>query len=109
MSIEAYTNDPENPFISIIAEIIFPPWGLSEDHHQSYIAIYPIPAHDILNFQSNETIKSAHILNLAGQNIKSIIIDAEEGKISVGDLDAGFYCVEFKTENGTTVQKITVK
>jgi hypothetical protein len=69
--------------------------------------VYPNPATDVLNINTNENVQRVEIFNMQGQLVK-----AENGTvnhISVKDLANGLYTVKLTTDNGTSMHKIIKK
>ncbi|MBQ2572904.1 MAG: T9SS type A sorting domain-containing protein, partial [Bacteroidales bacterium] len=57
------------------------------------ISIYPNPATDILNITSSETISEIEIVNVMGQVVKRMVVNADNAVCDVEDLNAGVYIV----------------
>ena len=78
-----------------------------EDVAMEYTTVYPNPATDVLNINTNENVQRVEIFNMQGQLVK-----AENGTvnhISVKDLANGLYTVKLTTDNGTSMHKIIKK
>ena len=57
------------------------------------IALFPNPVTDILNITSSETISEIEIVNVMGQVVKCIEVNADNAVCDVEDLKAGVYIV----------------
>lgn len=72
---------------------------------KSEIKIYPNPVRDIVNFSSEQKVKSIDIINVNGTLIKSEILSSRS--VNVSGLGKGIYLMKFNFEDGTSkVQKL---
>ena len=72
----------------------------------SDISIYPNPAKDFVNIQSDIKIKSAEIYNMAGQKV----LESKATKINTSNLKPGVYMVKITdVKNNTTSKKLVIK
>ena len=73
---------------------------------ESDISIYPNPAKDFVNIQSDIKMKSAEIYNMAGQKV----LESKEAKINTSHLVSGVYMVKITdVKNNTTSRKLIIK
>ncbi|KMQ66578.1 hypothetical protein ACM46_03355 [Chryseobacterium angstadtii] len=63
------------------------------------ITVYPNPFMDVLKISDVKGIKSIHIIDPSGRNLK-MLTPAKE--LDLGDLKAGLYMISLEFENGTT-------
>jgi hypothetical protein len=70
--------------------------------------IFPNPASNILHVQSPETIKMVRIIDLGGQTLKTIEVNALQTEIDVSDLKTGSYFVRIETQNFTKTTLISI-
>ena len=63
---------------------------------------YPNPVKDVLNFNSDNTITTISVYNLAGQNIDHIKVNQSNYILNTTKLNAGIYIVKVDFENGTS-------
>jgi hypothetical protein len=64
-------------------------------------SVFPNPATDIINVNSNSKITSISIYNLAGQNlIQQQLFDVASTSISLANLPLGVYLIEIKSDSG---------
>ncbi len=71
-----------------------------EESAISEIALFPNPATDILNITSSETISEIEIVNVMGQVVKRIEVNADNVVCDVEELKAGVYVVRIRTLSG---------
>ena len=65
------------------------------------IAIFPNPATDILNITSSETISEIEIVNVMGQVVRRIEVNADNAVCDVEELKAGVYVVRIHAASAT--------
>ncbi|MEW5675642.1 choice-of-anchor J domain-containing protein [Flavobacterium enshiense] len=70
------------------------------------LLIYPNPTKDILNISYRTAISKVSILNLLGQEILKININATQSQIDISSLANGTYLVKAETTNGVKTVKI---
>lgn len=73
-----------------------------EELNSQNINLYPNPANDILNITSSETISEIEIVNVMGQVVKRIEVNADNAACNVEDLTHGVYVVRISTK-GTII------
>ena len=71
-----------------------------EEHTSQNITLYPNPATDVLNITSSETISEVEIVNMMGQVVKRIDVNADNVACNVEDLSGGVYVVRIRTLSG---------
>ena len=69
------------------------------------ISIYPNPAKDFVNIQSDIKVQSAEIYNMAGQKV----LETKESKINISKLKSGIYMIQIKDVKNQTVTKKFIK
>ena len=70
--------------------------------------IYPIPAFDILNIESDIKYHQINIKNSIGQNLISFIPVEPIHKIDISMLNSGFYFIEFVSSDAKIIKKLIV-
>lgn len=80
-----------------------------EELNSQNINLYPNPANDILNITSSETISEIEIVNVMGQVVKRIEVNADNVACNVKDLTRGVYVVRISTEGKVISQDKFVK
>ena len=73
------------------------------------ISVFPNPATDILNITSSETIFKIEIVNVMGQVVKRIEVNADNAVCNVEELKAGVYVVRIHTEGTVVSQQKFIK
>ncbi|PID93511.1 MAG: hypothetical protein CSA95_07505 [Bacteroidetes bacterium] len=105
-TVKVFANDPSLPLKEIpVLMVLYT--GVEEE--TIFVAIYPNPAIDAMNIQSNENIENIRIMNLAGQTLVSTNVDAKHYVVNAAEFDAGIYFVQIKTSHGISTQKIVVQ
>ncbi|MGW8316644.1 MAG: T9SS type A sorting domain-containing protein, partial [Bacteroidales bacterium] len=70
------------------------------------IAVYPNPASEMIHINAGDNeVQLIELVNLLGQTVRSIIVDAKEVVMNVSDLHEGVYIVSF---DGVPVKKILI-
>jgi hypothetical protein len=70
------------------------------------ISIYPNPAKDFVNIQSEKRVQTIEIYNMAGQKV----LETKETKINTSNLKPGVYMVKIKdVKNQMTSKKLIIK
>lgn len=67
--------------------------------------IYPNPASDFIQIETDEKLKEVNIYSATGQKV----ITSQELKIPIRALSSGVYFVEIKTNSGSVIHKIVKK
>ncbi len=75
----------------------------------NHISIYPDPATDILNITSSETISEIEIVNVMGQVVRRIEVNADNAVCDVEDLTSGVYVVRIHSASAMLSQRKFVK
>ena len=73
------------------------------------IVIYPNPANDILNINSNSNVSNIKVLNYLGQTIDNINVNGMNVTINTSTYDAGIYFIQIETEKEISTQKIIIE
>jgi hypothetical protein len=70
--------------------------------------IYPNPANEILNIESNTESKIGFIelFNIQGTIVKSVYIGVKKTSINISGLPDGLYIIRVQNENGVTQKKL---
>jgi hypothetical protein len=86
------------------------PVASAEDFNSNVFNLYPNPANDVLNINSElEEIKLLSIADLNGRIVKSLEVNQTSSQINVSDLASGTYFVTITSEEGNTVKKFIKK
>ena len=73
------------------------------------ITIFPNPTNDILNITSTETISEIEIVNVMGQVVKRMEVNADNAVCDVNELKAGVYVVRIHAGGTVVSQRKFVK
>ncbi|MBO4542321.1 MAG: T9SS type A sorting domain-containing protein, partial [Bacteroidales bacterium] len=67
------------------------------------VLVYPNPARNIINIESNNEIKEVVVYNLLGQKIKQY--HSAINTIDISDIANGIYVINITTDKGVTTKK----
>ena len=84
----------------------------TDDLLNTQFTVYPNPvSNGILNIQmtSNTTEASLEIYNLLGQNVKTVLLEAQRSTVDVSSLSGGIYIVELTTDGPKSSQRIIIQ
>ncbi len=83
--------------------------GIAQNAVVSQFNVYPNPASDILNIESNFNITSVRIMNCFGQIVIDQALAVKKATINISGLSEGLYFVEVNGVNEKFTSKIAVK
>ena len=67
--------------------------------------VYPNPANDVINIQTENSIKNVAIYNILGKLVYTNNVET----VNVSNLDAGIYLIKVETEKGIGTSKLVIK
>lgn len=70
------------------------------------ISVYPNPATDIINIQSNTTIKSMQLYDVQGRVLQTSLENNANAVIDISQKSNGIYFLKITSEKGSKVEKI---
>ena len=73
------------------------------------LSVYPNPASDLLNINSNNQILNVKILNYTGQILADNKFNSKEVIINTSVYKPGIYFIQIEIENGISTQKIIIE
>ena len=73
------------------------------------IKLYPNPAENTLNIESQEIIKEIEFYDALGKKVKTITLNKKEATIDISSLSKGNYILNLITDKGTIKKKLVVK
>ena len=96
------------------AEVLsgFDPSGVSivdYDNIENNIKIYPNPAKDIVNIESDLEVLSCGVFTINGQCVDEISIHSSSKDISVNNLPSGIYLLKIQTKQGLVHKKLIIQ
>jgi hypothetical protein len=95
--------------VSLIKEVIESGGtAVNETQLQASVVIFPNPASEVINFNTDAQIYTAQIYSTDGKMVKSVNHNYLES-IDVTDLCTGMYVIRLKTNEGIVRQKILIK
>lgn len=103
-----HANTPTAAGIIIVFEVVVEQ-NLSNNNFQaSNLSVYPNPTKNIIyiNNNLNAVVNSIEMSDLNGRVVKTQIINAAEGQVSISDLSAGVYMMKVITDQGTATKKV---
>ena len=106
--IQVNSNAPANPLIEVpvmLGVIV----GIDEAEENTAIMIYPNPADDYLNINSNKEIQTIRMTNYVGQIIYDRSVNNESVQINTSDYRAGIYFIQITTVDGMITKQIVIK
>ena len=76
---------------------------------ENTIKLYPNPAENTLNIESQDIIKEIEFYDALGKKAKAITLNKKESTIDISSLAKGNYVVSLITDKGTIKKKLVVK
>ncbi|MBI9039421.1 MAG: T9SS type A sorting domain-containing protein [Bacteroidales bacterium] len=73
------------------------------------LSVYPNPASDLLNINSNNKILNVKILNYTGQFLTEYKFSNNEITINTSDYNSGIYFIQIETIKGISMKKLVIK
>lgn len=86
------------------------PTGINELKTAKTVMVSPNPVFDMANFTASQgNIQQIEIVNLQGQAIHSVGLNAKSHAMSLQHLNAGVYFARIRTTEGTEITKIQIR
>lgn len=82
--------------------------GVNNPEKERQISVYPNPAKNIINIESEELIREVRVYNTLGEMVLKLEIGNSEGKVDVSGLENGIYFVEVLTDEMNYKDKILI-
>jgi hypothetical protein len=73
------------------------------------VSIYPNPANNVVNINSDTQLKTVRIVNYTGQVVYTENVSGNTLSINTSDLATGIYVLQFESESGWTSQKLIIE
>jgi PKD repeat protein/uncharacterized protein YfaP (DUF2135 family) len=83
--------------------------SVDENSLASSLVLYPVPAHDQLQIESDVAINSLRITDLSGREMMQININTKKAQLDISELKQGVYLIFIESDHGNLVKKFTVK
>jgi hypothetical protein len=107
-TIAVTTNDLTNPLINVPCKLVIKQ-GIEVYINGVETKVYPNPATNMINVESNITMSSIQIINHVGQVVSSSVVNDSKTTVNTSNLSAGYYFVKVNTEKGSRSIKFVVK
>ncbi len=89
---------------------VFEPIALQcHNSYNTHINIYPVPANDALNIESNSMINSISIYGIQGKLVKETHVNNTFAHLNIQDMPSGVYIIKVYTEDGRMQTKRITK
>jgi len=99
----------EDAFIFMVDDIIIETeTGISENSEIS-VRIYPNPASDYLNVETDKKISELILINSTGQIVKSKYFNDRSVTMNVSGLQKSIYVLKIRTKEGIALRKIQIR
>jgi len=102
-----YTNGESGP--SNTVEVQITGVGVENPGQENRLLVYPNPANDVLNVSATEEINSLRLFNVSGKVVYESVNQGLLTRISIRNLQNGFYLLQITTDSGVTTQKINIR
>jgi len=103
-----FNENNESEAISVVVQFSATTTGIG-DIEETAIAVYPNPANNFVNIESQSRIERIGIYDLTGKTVYSTTSDQNKLKINIDFLESGIYLIKLETENGIRVEKLNVR
>jgi hypothetical protein len=105
------TNDPLNQFMEVpVTLTVESGIGIGEDNAgRIEMLVYPNPAINKVNVQSNLLIEKLSIYNHIGQTVSEMNVNEKAASIDVSGIGSGVYFIRMETANGYLTQKLVIR
>jgi len=80
-----------------------------EENGENDLRIYPNPATDQLNIQSELTIKSIKLMDMTGKEILKLQLHSTKHQINTSHLNSGIYLLLIETEKSVSNKRIVIE
>jgi len=80
-----------------------------EDRLRIHTIVYPNPASEFINIQSDQHINSIRLQNNSGHTISGIEVNAKTYKMETNDLPSGLYFLILHTDEGSISEKVIIQ
>ncbi len=102
------SNDQDEFWYEIPVTLEYTSTGIDQNSSLSVLT-FPNPANDVLNIKTDAVINSVEIISISGKLVKTTVVNQNNAKIDISNLDKGVYIVNVNTENGKTSTKLIIE
>lgn len=81
------------------------PDGVEDITVNGEVNVYPIPANDVINVDSNKSINALEVINIQGVKVAESL---NSNKVAVDHLSQGIYLLIVHTEDGAIVRRVAI-
>ncbi len=99
-----YENLDQNIVVTVSFEEVV---GISEISSVD-VSVFPNPARDMFTVESSEMISKIRLVNISGQVVNEINVDAMRTEINVSNLRTGIYFMQIHTNDGITTERVQI-
>jgi hypothetical protein len=107
--ISPFFTKKETPVSTNIANTIFQTLGIDDNPWDANIAVYPNPAHDVVNIKANSAIKSIQLFDVEGRVLQTRLANENVVNIDISTHSNGIYFLKITSEKGIKIEKIIKK
>jgi len=98
----------QDAFVFMIDDVMVESITGIEENELCSISIYPNPATNLVNIESEDIINSIQIINYTGQLIYTQHTSGNTVQVNTNDFPSGVYFVNINTSEGITTQKLLI-
>ena len=78
----------------------------NESFDSASFTFYPNPVKDVLNLSYSQNISKVQVINILGQEVKSVSVNAAQAQIDMENLPSGTYLVKVTSDNQVKTIKV---
>lgn len=78
----------------------------NESFDSSNFRFYPNPVEDVLNLSYSQNINKVQVINILGQEVKTVTLDANQAQVDMSNLPSGTYLVKVTSDNQIKTIKV---
>lgn len=78
----------------------------NESFDSSSFRFYPNPVNDVLNLSYSQNINKVQVINILGQEVKTVTMDANQAQVDMSNLPSGTYLVKVTSDNQVKTVKV---
>ncbi len=81
------------------------PDGVEDITVNGEVNVYPVPANDVINVETNGVVKALEVINIQGVKVAESL---NSNKVAVDHLSQGVYLLIIHTEDGAVVRRVAI-